>query len=180
MWKNTYLPLYTVCGTSALNTIGLYSRNGARYSLSKQWIARSCNSLFRWNEHARFIYVTNYTLFYESPENWAYYAHAQTVCTRPLLGGKGLGGWGNLSRWSLLVLAFSFFSYLQPWQFQLISKLFEGNSSALCENWRLFAPFIQEKALLLPTLVEVYDHWHITTASSCLIRVVIYVESGVA
>ena len=28
-----------------------------------------------------------YTLFYESPKNWGYYAHAQTVCTRPLLGG---------------------------------------------------------------------------------------------
>ena len=25
------------------------------------------------------------TLFYESPKSWGYYAHAQTVCTRPLL-----------------------------------------------------------------------------------------------
>ena len=32
-----------------------------------------------------------YTLFYESPKTWGYYAHAQTVCTRPLLGGEGLG-----------------------------------------------------------------------------------------
>ena len=32
-----------------------------------------------------------YTLFYESPKNWGYYAHAQTVCTRPLLGGEGPG-----------------------------------------------------------------------------------------
>ena len=32
-----------------------------------------------------------YTLFYESPKNLGYYAHAQTVCTRPLLGGEGPG-----------------------------------------------------------------------------------------
>ena len=32
-----------------------------------------------------------YTLFYKSPKNWGYYAHAQTVCTRPLLEGKGAG-----------------------------------------------------------------------------------------
>ena len=32
-----------------------------------------------------------YTLFYESPKNWGYYTHAQTVCTRPLLGGEGPG-----------------------------------------------------------------------------------------
>jgi len=27
--------------------------------------------------------------FYESPKNWGYYEHAQTVCTRPLLLGGG-------------------------------------------------------------------------------------------
>ena len=27
-----------------------------------------------------------YTLFYESPKNWGDYAHAQTVCTRPIFG----------------------------------------------------------------------------------------------
>jgi len=32
-----------------------------------------------------------YSLFYESPKNWGYYAHAQTVCTKPLLGV----GWGG-------------------------------------------------------------------------------------
>ena len=32
-----------------------------------------------------------YTLFYESPKNWGCYMHAQTVCTRPLLGGRVLG-----------------------------------------------------------------------------------------
>ena len=33
-----------------------------------------------------------YTLFYESPKNWGYNVDAQTVCTRPLLGGgRGLG-----------------------------------------------------------------------------------------
>ena len=33
-----------------------------------------------------------YTVFYKSPKNWGYYAHVQTVCTRPLLrGGKGPG-----------------------------------------------------------------------------------------
>ena len=31
------------------------------------------------------------TLFYESPKNWGYYVHVQTVCTRPLLGGEGAG-----------------------------------------------------------------------------------------
>ena len=37
-----------------------------------------------------------YTLFYESPKNGGYYMHAQTVCTRPLLGGGGGGeGPGN-------------------------------------------------------------------------------------
>ena len=30
-------------------------------------------------------------VFYESHKNWEYYAHAQTVCTRPLLGGEGPG-----------------------------------------------------------------------------------------
>ena len=31
-----------------------------------------------------------YMLFYESPTNWEYYAQAQRVCTRPLLGwGRG-------------------------------------------------------------------------------------------
>ena len=33
----------------------------------------------------------NYSLFYESPKNWGYYAHPQTVCSRPLLGGEGPG-----------------------------------------------------------------------------------------
>ena len=33
-----------------------------------------------------------YTLFYESPKNWEYYAHVQTVCTRPLLGRGGVLG----------------------------------------------------------------------------------------
>ena len=32
-----------------------------------------------------------YTLFYESPKNWGCYTHAQTVCTRPLLGREGPG-----------------------------------------------------------------------------------------
>ena len=32
-----------------------------------------------------------YTLFYESPKNWGYDTHAQTVCTRPLLKGEGPG-----------------------------------------------------------------------------------------
>jgi len=32
-----------------------------------------------------------YTLFYESPNNWGYYVHVKTVCTRPLLGEEGLG-----------------------------------------------------------------------------------------
>ena len=31
------------------------------------------------------------TLFYESPKNWGYYVNVLTVCTRPLLGGEGLG-----------------------------------------------------------------------------------------
>ena len=36
-----------------------------------------------------------YTLFYESPKNWGYYVHTQTVCTRLLLGGGGGGGGGG-------------------------------------------------------------------------------------
>ena len=32
-----------------------------------------------------------YTLFYDAPKNWGYYVHAQTLCTRSLLGGKGPG-----------------------------------------------------------------------------------------
>ena len=32
-----------------------------------------------------------YTLFYKSLKNWGYYAHAHTVCTRPLLKGEGPG-----------------------------------------------------------------------------------------
>ena len=31
------------------------------------------------------------TILYESPTNCGYYVHAQTVCTRPLFGGRGLG-----------------------------------------------------------------------------------------
>ena len=46
---------------------------------------------YAWNEHAQLIYITKYTLFYKSPKNWDYYAHAQTVCTRPLLRGEGPG-----------------------------------------------------------------------------------------
>ena len=34
---------------------------------------------------------SKYTLFYESSKNWGYCVHAQTVCTRPLLGGEGPG-----------------------------------------------------------------------------------------
>ena len=63
-------------------------------------------------------------------------------------------------------------SYLQPRQLWLISKLFEGGTSALSENWRLFAPFVQEKALLLLALVKIHDHSHISPASSYLFRVV--------
>jgi len=36
-----------------------------------------------------------YTLFYESPKNWGYHAHAYTVCTGPLLHGGGGEGPGN-------------------------------------------------------------------------------------
>ena len=36
--QNTYVPSYTVCSASTLNTIGLYNRTGARYRLSKQRI----------------------------------------------------------------------------------------------------------------------------------------------
>ena len=43
-------------------------------------------------------------------------------------------------------------SYPRPWQFQLIYKLFEGSTSALNENWRSFAPFIQEKLRFLQPL----------------------------
>ena len=32
-----------------------------------------------------------YMLFYESPKTGDIYAHAQTVCTRPLLGEEGPG-----------------------------------------------------------------------------------------
>ena len=32
---------------------------------------------------------SKYMLFYESPKNWGYYVHTQTVCTRPLLRGEG-------------------------------------------------------------------------------------------
>ena len=63
-------------------------------------------------------------------------------------------------------------SYLQPCQFQLISKLFEGGTSALSENWRPFAPFVREKASLLAALVKIHDHSHISTAPSCLFRIV--------
>ena len=38
-----------------------------------------------------------YMLFYESPKNWGYYAHAQTVRTRPHLGGEGAGNEANCS-----------------------------------------------------------------------------------
>ena len=55
-------------------------------------------SLFAWNEHARFVYVTNVcAIFYEFPNNWGHYGHTQTVCTRPLLGGEGAGNKASLA-----------------------------------------------------------------------------------
>ena len=46
---------------------------------------------------------SKYTLFYESPTNWGYYAHVQTVCTRPLLGGGGAWGRGYIYTYKSLV-----------------------------------------------------------------------------
>ena len=45
------------------------------------------------NMHVSYTHqmYSKYSLFYESPKNWRYYVHAQTVCTRPLLGGEGPG-----------------------------------------------------------------------------------------
>ena len=40
-------------------------------------------------------------LFYESPKNWGYYVHAQTVCTKPLLGGEGPGDEASVHALSL-------------------------------------------------------------------------------
>ena len=34
-----------------------YNRNGARYSLTKQWIWQSISPLFAWNEHVRFTFT---------------------------------------------------------------------------------------------------------------------------
>ena len=46
---------YTVC-SGTLNTIGLYNRNGAQYSLSKQQISRSCSPLFKsTNMHSSYM-----------------------------------------------------------------------------------------------------------------------------
>ena len=42
--------------------------------------------------------------------------------------------------------------YLQPRQIQLISKLFEGTTSVLSGNWRLFASVVSEKASCLTAL----------------------------
>ena len=39
-----------------------------------------------------------YTLFYESPKTGDIYAHAQTMCTRPLLGGEGPGSEATTDR----------------------------------------------------------------------------------
>ena len=44
-------------GPFLMRELGLGMR--LHYSLSKQQIARSCSSLFWWNKHARFVYVTN-------------------------------------------------------------------------------------------------------------------------
>ena len=59
--RHNYLPSYTLCSVSTLNTIKLYNRNGTQYSLSKQQIARSCSHspLFAWNKHAQFVCVTD-------------------------------------------------------------------------------------------------------------------------
>ena len=38
------------------------------------------------------LIYSKYSLFYESSTNLGYFAHIQTVCTRPLLGGEGRGG----------------------------------------------------------------------------------------
>ena len=69
--------------------LGLGTR--LHYSLSKQQIGWRCSCLFRWNSYMHLMYG-KYTLFYESPKNWGYYAHAQTVCTREGgAWGRGLG-----------------------------------------------------------------------------------------
>ena len=43
------------------------------------------------NVHSSYMQLMygKYTLFYEFPQNWGCYTHAQTVCTRPILGGEG-------------------------------------------------------------------------------------------
>jgi len=39
------------------------------------------------------MYMYMYMVFNESPKNWEFYMHAQTVCTRPLLVGLGGVPW---------------------------------------------------------------------------------------
>ena len=45
--------------------------------------------------------------------------------------------------------------YLQPQQIQPISKLFEGSTSVLVENWKAFASFVWEKASCLAALGQI-------------------------
>ena len=100
--EHTYLSLYTTCSGSVLNRTSLYNRNSARYKalpnsdLPREAAilqSRTLTHLYETNMHGSYTYLmyNKYPLFYESPKNWGYYAHAQTVCTRPLLGGRGLG-----------------------------------------------------------------------------------------
>ena len=40
--------LSTICSTSGLNPVSLYNKNGARYNVSEQQIARCCSQGFFW------------------------------------------------------------------------------------------------------------------------------------
>lgn len=74
--RNTYLTLYMVCSGSALNMIGLYNRNGAWYTLSKQWIVWRCIhsllSCVKWT-----CTVSTHISHFTNP--LGYYAQAQSV-----------------------------------------------------------------------------------------------------
>ena len=57
--------------------------------------------------------------------------------------------------------------YLQLSQIQPISKLSQGSSTpTLSENWRSFAPRVEEKASHLATLGQIHDDLQTSTALS--------------
>ena len=112
-----------------------------------------------------------YTLFYEVPKNWGYYAHTQTLCTRPLLGGKGPGDEANKCNAKHFTSAFSKISeerttYEKPALCSQIVAVFVWIVLLICEHRSSHACMLNTQLfnLHIPTMklpAELFCHHHL-------------------